>query len=51
MKDEFERLQSFKLELKRQYGGKQDDVSEFVDKFEGSLEECVLFYKLSKKLQ
>lgn len=51
MKDEFERLHAFKLDLKRQYGGKQDDVSEFVDKFEGSLEECVLFYKLSKKLQ
>ena len=48
-KDEFERLETFKRSLKTHYGGKQEEVNNFVDTFEGSLEECVLFYKLHKK--
>jgi hypothetical protein len=51
MKDEFERLETFKSDLKRFYGGSREEINEFVDKFEGSLEECVTFYKLSKKLK
>jgi len=51
VKDEFERLETFKRNLKTHYGGKQEEVNNFVDTFEGSLEECALFYKLYKKLK
>ena len=48
-KDEFERLEAFKQNLKTHYGGKREEINNFVDTFEGNLEECALFYKLYKK--
>lgn len=51
MKDEFERLEAFKNDLRTRYGGSREEVDTFVNEFEGSLDECVTFYKLSKKLK
>jgi hypothetical protein len=51
LKDEFERFESFKKELKSSYGGNKEKIDEFVNTFEGSLDECATYYKLSKKLK
>jgi hypothetical protein len=51
MKDEHNRFESFKTDLKACYGGFKDEVDEFVNTFEGSLAECAIFYKLSKKFK
>lgn len=51
IKDEFERLEAFKNDLRTHYGGKREEIDDFVSTFDGSLEECALFYKLHKKLK
>lgn len=50
-KDEFERIEAFKSALKLAYGGRKEEIDMFVNEFEGSLEECAVFYKLSKKIK
>lgn len=50
-KDEFERIEAFKSALKLAYGGRKEEIDTFVNEFEGSLEECAVFYKLSKKIK
>jgi hypothetical protein len=49
MKDEHDRFQSFINDLKATCGGSRDDAAEWVNSFEGSLDECVTFYKLHIK--
>jgi hypothetical protein len=51
LKDEFERFNSFKNELKLSYGGSKEEVDNFINTFEGSLAECTTYYKLSRKLK
>jgi hypothetical protein len=49
MKDEHDRFQSFINDLRTTCGGSKDDAAEWVNNFEGSLDECVIFYKLHRK--
>ena len=49
MKDEHDRFQSFINDLRTTCGGTKDDAAEWVNNFEGSLDECVIFYKLHRK--